>query len=325
MFSKKCRILVILPVLTAALLTGCHTAPKTVIPLNDAQLRAFFSKAQDPRRFWITVYKSDEGDRFTGACRLHPEQAAHLKFESGRHSLAPMIAFKDSAGKSYKALIDTSSSFSWLTFETAKKMQMIPLGPPAYDLIPQHVNEDIPGYACTASRIVFDQVYMETPLFYTRSALGPLGTLSRDQISPLPDAVLGCNMLKAFTFVQINYPTRHVALSSTFEYAPGTNLVATVPLREIKGAIAVMGSMDGKPTSFILDTAGDYAIALDPAPEEPIRQVSLGDLVFRQVQAVSSQEKGLGMRDVPRIGNRLLGKLNLTFDYKNRVVYFEKP
>jgi hypothetical protein len=317
-------IFFVLSCLMLGFITGCRT-PDTVEPLNDAQLRAFFARAQDPRRFWITVYKSDEGSSFSGASRLHPEQVAHLKFESGRHSEMPVITFKGRTLTSFKALIDTSASFSWVTFDTAKKLEVIPLGPPAYELIPQHVKEDIAGYACAANKIIFDQVHMETPLFYTRAAMGPLGVLSRGQISPLPDAIIGCNMLKSFAFVQINYPTRHVTLSSTFEYSPSTNLMATLSLHEVKGALAVTGTMEGKEQSFILDTAGDYEIAIATVPEEPVRQVSLGDLVFRRIPAVSTNEKGLGLPDVPRIGNRLLSKFNLTFDFKKRVVYFEKP
>ena len=55
---------------------GCKSTSDVLTPLNNDQLKSFFSRAQDPRRFWITVYEAEEGANFAGACRLHPEQVA---------------------------------------------------------------------------------------------------------------------------------------------------------------------------------------------------------------------------------------------------------
>ncbi len=309
-----------------ALLAGCKTPADSASPrLNEQQLRDYFSRAQDPRRLWITVYRSDDGPVFSGACRLHPEQSAQLPFVSEGSSQQIIVDFKYRAIKSYRALVDTSSSHGWMTYEAALGMDAVPLGPPAYEMIPRHIYDDISGYASAASTFVFDTVYMETPLFFTRSATGSLGPLARGADKSKPDAVLGCNMLKAFRFVQVDYPRRVLTLSSTFDYQPSTNLVGTAGLRELRGAFAVQGVLNGQQQFILLDTAGDYEVAMKNAPDTPLRHVSIGSLVFRQVSATNSVALNLGMQDVPRIGNRLLSKFVVTFDFLKRTVYFEKP
>ena len=324
MILKAFRLWVLLALLIG--LTGCRTPPEQDSPrLNDEQLRTFFTRAQDPRRLWITVYRSEEGPVFSGACRLHPEQTAMLPFISDAKSKDMVIDFKDRGIKSYRALVDTSSSQSWLTYEAAQEINITPLGPPAYELYPSHVRDAISGYACAAQTFMFDKLYMETPLLFTYAAKGPFGPIARSQTSPRPDAIIGCNMLKAFRFVQFDYPHRIVTLSSTFDYKPSTNLVASAALRETHGIIAVAGVVNDTQQMVLLDTAGDYEVAVDPTPDGPLRHVSVGSLVFRQVSATNTADLNLGLTEIPRIGNRLLSKFVVTFDFSKRTVYFEKP
>jgi hypothetical protein len=47
--------------------------------------------------------------------------------------------------------------------------------------------------------------------------------------------------------------------------------------------------------------------------------------VFRRVQAENLYENGLGLLDNPRIGRKLLAKFKVTFDFRKKLVHFEKP
>jgi len=153
-----------------------------------------------------------------------------------------------------------------------------------------------------------------------------LGYLARGEDHPAPDAILGCDILKAFAFVQIDYPNHTVVFSATSEYAPdGTNLIAALPLKEVEGAFAVDGAIDGEKKTIILDSAGEFKIAMDNPPSDELKQVSIGDLVFRNVKVVESKNQSLGLLSHPRIGRQLLSKFNITFVPKKKIVYFERP
>ena len=324
--------------LSLALLgAGCATQRGNEIrALTDKELHPFFARAKDPRTFWITVYPSERGPMFAGANRVHmeqarslpfqPEQTPLLLFESAAKASMPLVKFDANRDDEYLALIDTSSRRNWIDFATAQKTGVIPLGPPAMPDLPAHVQDDIPGYASVLSSLRFDQLHVETALLYTRAGQGPLGPLSRREEKPYPQLVVGCDLLKAFQFVQLDYPNRRVIFSASAGYSPDANLlVATVPLREAQGGFAAQGMINGEAKTFLLDSAGDFEVAMADPPTNVLRQVSVGGLVFRQVEVVSSQDCGLGLLKYPRIGRRLLCRYRVTFAPAQRKVHFEKP
>jgi hypothetical protein len=307
---------------------GCATTtPNEIKPLTDNQLRGIFSRAKDARNFWITVYQSgNKSLQFSGANRLHPEHVAERDFVKESSSTAPMINADNGREETIIALIDTTAARSWLDLATFERVNAIPLGPPAYDATPRNVNDNMPGYACVLTKMRFDQLHMENALFHFRAATGPLGYLARGEDHPVPDAILGCDIIKAFTFVQIDYPNRMAILSATTDYAPvGTSMIAALPLKEIEGAFAVDGAIDGEKKTIILDSAGEFEVAMDNPPSDKLKQLSVGDLVFRNVSVVASKDESLGLLSYPRIGRQLLSKFNITFAPKKKLVYFERP
>ena len=75
-----------------------------------------------------------------------------------------------------------------------------------------------------------------------------------------------------------------------------------------------------------LDVAGDFELVMNEPPEAAIRRLSLGDLVFPPgVNVVSSMDQGLGTTTYPRIGRLLLSRFVVTFDFRGKRVYFERP
>lgn len=307
---------------------GCATpSDHEMKPLTDTRLRDVFSRAKDARNFWITVYQSgNKGAQFSGANRLHPQQLANVDFIQGSPSTAPMVKADDGRNETIVALIDTSAGRSWLDFATFTRVKAIPLGPPAYDSMPKNVNDSVPGYACVLTKFRFDQLHIENALFYFRAATGPLGYLARGEEQPTPSAILGCDILKAFAFVQIDYPNRSVVFSATSEYSPDpTNLIAALPLKEVDGVFATEGMLDNEKKLILLDSAGDFEIAMDNPPSDKLKQVSVDDLVFRNVMVSSSKDRSLGLLSHPRIGRRLLARFKVTLTPKKKLLYVERP
>lgn len=305
---------------------GCATTTNEIKPLTDNQLRGIFAQAKDVRNFWITVYVSgNKTVQFAGANRLHPEHVAELDFVESS-STAPMITADNGREETIIALIDTTTTRNWLDLPTFERVRATPLGPPAYDYTPKHVNDDTPGYACVMTKLRFDQLHVENALLHFRAATGPLGTLARGEDHPAPDAILGGDFIKAFAFVQIDYPNHAVILSATMDYSPeGANLIAALTLKEVDGAFATEGAIDGEKKVLILDSAGEFEVSMDNPSSDKLKQVSVGDLVFRNVSVVDSKSQSLGLLSHPRIGRQLLSKFNITFAPKKKLVYFERP
>lgn len=307
--------------------SGCVTAPGTAgLKTPDNALGVFFAKAQDPRRLWLTVYESDDGPVFSGANRLAPAKLAQSPFVSdGDDESAPVIAMDAKNQSGVPVLIDTSSVFSWLDLSLSLQIDTIPFGPPPFKEVPTHVTDPIVGYAGAVPRVLIDSVAINTAIFYTRAAPIPMEALGRRVYRPRPLGVLGVDLLSLFQFVQLNYPNHTATFSTSIPYTADTNdLMTTLPLKKIDGSFAVNGVVDGKLTPMILDTAGDFELAVPGEATEPIRQIVLGDLVLRRVFPVSCADADCPA-EYPRLGRRLLGKFRLTLEPKNNKVHFERP
>lgn len=307
---------------------GCRTPdPETIRPLPEDKLRAFFGKPQDPRRYAITMYSSDEGPIFVGANRVEHDQQAVLPFVSNHGSSAPVIEAGLKSDTPLPFLVDTSAKESWLRYESIGALRAIPIGTErAYGITPHHVRDDILGYGCLLNSLVFDTLYMDNVIIYVRTVSGALGILSRQADRSQVEGVLGCNVLRALSTVQFDFQARLLTLAASFNYRPATDrLVAAVPMADSEGVYTVTGMVDGKSQTIILDTGGDFEIATPKMSLRPIKQVSIGDLVFRQVRSDTLRERGLLPETTVRIGRGLLSHYKVTFDNLHYTVYFEKP
>ncbi len=237
-----------------------------------------------------------------------------------------MIAVRLRLPQEFPALIDTSARSSWIEFGLGREMGMIPIGPPSYRQYAAHVNDPIPGYLSVASRLIIDTLHVDTALIYVKAAHGPLTLLTREENELSAPIILGAEFIRAFHFVQIDYPNRTVLFSTTTPYkTDGDRLLASVPMRDYHGSIAVEGFFDGQGTPFLLDSLGDFAVSSAFDPGATVQQIMIGNLVMRNVAHTNSAETGLGFPDVPRIGRQVLSRYIVTFDGKNRLVHFERP
>lgn len=328
--------------LVLVFVSACATRkPAESRPLSPEQRHAYFRSARDPRQFWLTVYESEVGPVITGGNRLHANRFAGMPFVSPRQSTLPLIQIRGRHPVEYAALVDTSSRGSWVDFETARAVGAMPIGPPPFPMRAEHVNDPEIGYLSVITKIRLDNVHVDAALFHTRIVDGPLGPLLRN-VPPMQQDrrrgrapkqpvlrapfVLGCDWIKSFAFVQVDYPNRNVTFSTTESYAPSEeHLIAVLPLREVNGIFAFRGSLDGAPAIFLLDSVGDYEIAMARPKEPYARRVMVGDLVFRDARVTPLAEMHLGLPDHPRIGRQLLQRYRITFDRSERVVFFERP
>jgi hypothetical protein len=319
---------IFLTVAAAALVGGCATAPKEepVAPLTREEAGAFLARARPPQVFGITIYPTETGPVFVGGNRPHAGQVATLAFDKESIDLAPLVGVKSTGSETMRALIDTGSGESWMTLRVAAESKVTPLtGPPPFRSAPAHVADRQSGYLCQLSRLKFDTLSLESVLAYARAAHGNLGPLCRFQEKPRPDLVIGCNVLSSLANVQFDFAARTVTLASTAEpYIDDVALLAIVPLKDVAGAAACDALLDGQPVVLILDTGGDFALAMNEPPKGPVHRLCVGDLVLRDTPVSSHAEMGLRASEYPRLGRKVLSRFRTTLDYHNKLVYIER-
>lgn len=315
---------------SALVFSSCTSSrgPVPTIPLEKKQIEALAARAKPPQMFGLTVYPSDAGPVFGGAFRVHEGDVAAITFPHGERTYAPLVKVGIVGEPDILALLDTASPQSWATLPMMSTLQIQLLAAPSLLVSsPQHVFDSIVGILGVAAHIKVDQAGVENALFQVRAAMGPIGPLGRGLDVAKLDLVLGADLLKAFNHVQFNFPARFVTLSATAGYRPNeSNLLATVPLTFTNGMVAVEGVLQGEPATFVLDTGGDYAIALPTnRPAGTVKQVSVGDLVMRDMPGVPGMDLALGPIATPRIGRQALSRFKMTLDFRNRQIVFEKP
>lgn len=311
-------------------LAGCAT-PKDeqIVPFSQEQTRAAFARARPPQAFGLTVYTTDLGPVFAGSHRLHPGDLAMRSFLRSGDPKAPVIEIVARGDRKISALVDTSSRENWVTPSAAMQMDYVALaGPNPFLARAAHVYDEGGGYAGIVHKIVLDELHAENVIFHMRAATGPLGPPARWLDKPPPQAVLGITFLRAFSYVQLDFARQRAIFASTAAFRVPTEetLVARLPLKEVRGVFAVEGAMDGEPMTFVLDTGGDYELVMNEPPAPTVRRLSIGDLVFPpDVTVAASADQGLGEISYPRIGRRLLARYGVTFDFRGKSVYFERP
>lgn len=304
--------------LLIGLFSGCATTPVS----NDVKAGAFRSKAKNPQNFWLTVYDSARGPVVNGGHRLHPNQSVAMPFLSPRKSEMPLINVQLLREDVYTALVDTSAGESWTKLDDALTMELVPLGPPDIFREPLHLRNAGRGLLALAETLRFDQLYVENALIYTRLEDAP-GDIGRGLE---PNILLGGDFLKQFRYFQINWPGRTVTFSATHPYSPNPGrLLAELPLRRLNGACVVEAVIDGKNHWVVLDSAGNYELAMTGAEGDAVRQMTLGNLVLRHVRITPHADLQLGWTGYPKIGTGILSKFKVTVDNKLGTVYIEKP
>lgn len=328
MMTKSLRVKICSAAVLSLFLAGCATTPPNdaITPLTDAQLSQLQKTSRAPEVFGLTAYRSDSGPIFAGGQRVHQGDRATLTFASEPNSTAPLVLMQPGGEGEVRALVDTTSRDNWLTLPAAALFHVTPLGTPPFARKAEHVYDDIGGYVSVAQKIRLDKMHVENALFFVHAANGPIGPVGRWENKPRLDAVLGSAMLRACQHVQFDFVHRSVIFSATSSYQPNSEkLIASLPMKDAQGAIACEGLVDGKRATILIDTGGDFEFAMTDPPDSSIRQLSAGDLVFRNVSVENCFELGLGLPDHPRIGRRLLAKFKVTFDFRKKLIHFEKP
>ncbi len=316
--------------LTGLFLAGCAGTPdEHIIPFNAEQKKVLLARARPPQAFGLTVYNTERGPHFAGAQRLHSDQMADMPFVHRADSGAPVISLASRSAKEIPALLDTASRENWIASRTALPLDIVMLaGPRPYETTAGHVHDEVGGTAGLLHRLKLYELHVENVVLYVRMATGPMGPPARWLQDPEPQVVLGMPFLRAFSFVSFDFPRRSVQFSATTPMPePDEALViAVMPLVDVRGAPGIEGSINGEPATLILDTGGDFDLAMSEPPGPSIRRLALGDLVFPpNVNVKASRDVGLGDAEFPRIGRGLLGRFRVTLDFRNKAAIFERP
>lgn len=315
---------------------GCQTDPATgrrrpasgLAPQVDRETKAFLARAADPRLYSITLYQQEQDDRLVvvNGNRIRAGRQAGLPFLSPAGTPIPLVEAKTDRNQPCQVLFDASTPYSWSATDRSMLLGLVPLGPPVQAVTPTHVIDNVPGYLSVIPALQLDRVSMDAVLVYSRPVSGSLWPLSRHASAGGAAVVFGFDLMRSFSYVQWDYPTRLVLLGTGAPYEATENRVAaSMPLDPETGVMAVKASFDGRLETAVLDTAGDYEVAMPDPPSALLKQVTIGEVVFRQVRAASARELGLGQQDLVRIGARLLSRYCITFDVRKNVVYFEIP
>ncbi len=138
---------------------------------------------------------------------------------------------------------------------------------------------------------------------------------------------MGAALMRSFAFIRFDFPARQVRFSShaTFRPAAAAAVRACLPMRDWKGRPAVEGSLGGHPLLLVIDTAGDFDLALPPATANLAGPLTLGDWSVDDIQPAAHAALGLPEAFPARLGLGVLSRAAVTLDHKNRRVWFEHP
>ena len=257
-------------------------------PAPAALLRSFLAAGKDPRSYWLQVLHDTRGTVVTGGDRIHPNQVVQMKIVGGRRVNAPMVKVHAAGDEEYVALLDLSSSASWIPLDTAMALGVVAFRPPI-SLPAEHVRDDVPAYLSVLRTMFLDTLQIESVIFRVRSRPGSLGPLARGIARPR---------------------------------------LAEVSFSQDGGAVVIGGQIDGAPRRILVDPAGDFALVLPDGGGGVVRQVTIGDLVLRNVPTrTSASGEAVGRRyaGYVRIGRRLLSRFTVILENRMHRLIIEKP
>ena len=310
--------------LTIATLSGCLTATQQdEYILSQVQQEPYLANTRMPQQFGFTIFPIKDGIDFNGAARLHPNHLTRADFAKGG---VPVIKMQGhSRREKLNVLLDLSAPSSWLELGKSQEFNAMFLG--VDDLhFPYRGNYNTgqaAAYAGVVTQMRVDHLIIEDIPFYIRMAKNSLGPLARGIQVPQVDAVLGYDNLRSFEYIQFDLINNQVTFSSSRPYVPNEKRMMTEAkiVGQRNYGLAVEGALFGKATPILLDFAGDYHLARGDVKVNTTRQVSMGDLVVRQVPTMLLPTHN----SPPRVGRKLLGQYTITICNKQGVVYFERP
>lgn len=309
--------------LSLGLSTSCRTVRDPAPGADVADKQMMQRQAKPPQVLGITAYTSDEGARFAGIFRPQRDHVGRLPFISAKNSTAPVIAAPDGRGA---MLLDTSAAESWISLREARRLETVAIAAPAlFEKTARHVPDQAGGFAVILSWLRLEKLTVGNALFYVRNPPGTLDALIRGQRDPEPAAILGADFMRSLEFVRISLRGRRVIFSGTSVYPYAANAIARVPLVNLEGGLGVDCIIDGERQRALLDIAGDFEVALDRSSTSTLRQVSMGDIVFRQVGAVPTLASGFSTHSPPRLGRGLLERYDLVIHRRGTELLLEKP
>lgn len=322
MKKSNCLIApILITLLLAGLTPGCRSTRAPADPA--AEKSAIIRRAKAPQVFGLTAYTSDNGAVFAGAFRQYRNHIGRIDFVSARNSTAPVIGVGE---EKVPMLIDSASAESWIGLSAARALGATALaGPDLFEKRARHVQDDTGGFAVILPSLKLEKAHVANPLFYARNPPGTLSGLNRWLDNPLPLAILGADFLRSFEFVTISLRGRRAVFSGTSVYPYAANALARIPVVNLQGGLGVACQIDGEPATALLDIAGDFAVAIDQASSATIRQVTIGDVVFRQVDAVPAPDLEHGGKSPPRLGRQLLERYDLVINRRGTELLLEKP
>ncbi len=323
--------------LSAALLAAACRGPRSIqttpegrtvsgLMNSEREVQAYIARALDPREFAITVtLDEDNAPRFINAHRPRPGLQAVAPLAGPPHTRLSLVGGLIN-GRPARILVDPTSAANWTSIERARAFGLSPLGPPLVYGVPEHVLDSIRGALSIAPTLQVDVMPVDAVLFYARAMRGPLWPLSRSAAAQEADFVVGWSFLRAFEYVRWDFAAA-VLVFSTQPLNPDAaeHVLARLPLEKGYSALVVKGTLEGKTRPFLIDLAGDFQLALDEADMAPVRQVTLGDVVLRELRATTLKEHGLGFPGLARLGLRAIGRFNVTLDNHRNELWIEPP
>ncbi len=315
-------LLILLP--ACLVLSGCLTTKsKEEQPISLARQRVYLEKTTTPQELGFSIHRAEKnGIAYSGAARLHPHHLA----TADMLKKVPVIKLRGrSKRNTLKALLDFGSASSWLEFSTSREFKARFMGIDGR-VIPYRGTSNTGGqnaYAGVVTQLRIDTLFIENIPFYIRMANHSLGPLARGIQKPKVDAVLGYDNLRVFEYIQIDLRNHTVSFSSDLPYIPHDNLLMTTArIINLPGhGLAIEGAIYGSPVPIILDFAGDYHFERGDKKVNNTRQVSLGDIVFRNVPTLVLEPN----KSPPRAGRKMLESYIITICAPKGVVYFERP
>jgi len=300
---------------------------QAIRPNTEKELEAFTRLARDPREFAITItLDENQTPRVVNAHRVRPDLVALVPLAGPEYSTLAILEGQIGP-RPVRFLLDPTSAGNWTSLERARKYGMVPLGPPLIYAQPDHVPELGRGALCVCPELQVDVMTVAAALFYARPIRGPLWPLARSADAHDVDAVLGWVFLRAFEYVSWEFSIRAVVFSSRpLQLEPDhPRVLDRLPLLPGYNALAVNASVDGKIRPVLVDLAGDFEFVQEEPSLSPLRQVSLGEVVFRNVRVSSRTEQGLGFPNLSRIGLRLLSRFDVVLDNHRNELWILAP
>jgi hypothetical protein len=140
--------------------------------------------------------------------------------------------------------------------------------------------------------------------------------------------VIGADLMQSLAYVRFDLFTRTISYATDLPYRSNKLYkLAELPFKLTPQGIAVEAMFDGKPQTLIIDTGGDYEVAmfLDDNATPLIRRLVIGDFARVSVPVNDAEFLGLGVRAPTSAGIRLFDGLILTLDFENSQFILETP